>query len=127
MELLVTFAIIAMLMGIVLSSMNSARNRGANGAIKSNLNNLRSQVELYYDGSLTGYTGLCTDTRITKFMVAADGVSTGTSVCYASASAWAVSSPLRVAEGSAVYWCVDSRSNGSGTASALSSGATQCP
>src|SRR5689334_14932253 len=48
-ELLVVIAIIGILSSVVLASLNSARNKGADSAIKSNLANLRAQGEIYYD------------------------------------------------------------------------------
>lgn len=48
-ELLVVIAIIGVLAGIVLAALNTARNKGADAAIKGNLAALRTQAELYYD------------------------------------------------------------------------------
>ncbi len=48
-ELLVVIAIIGMLAGIVLASLNTARNKGSDAAIKGNLGGSRTQAELYYD------------------------------------------------------------------------------
>jgi prepilin-type N-terminal cleavage/methylation domain-containing protein len=53
-ELLVVIAIIGILASVVLASLNSARAKGSDAAIKSSLNNMRAQAELYYDN--TGYT-----------------------------------------------------------------------
>ncbi len=52
-ELLVVIAIIGILSSVVLASLNSARTKGADAAIKANLNGIRSQAELYYDGQTT--------------------------------------------------------------------------
>lgn len=48
-ELLVVIAIIGVLASVVLVSLNSARSKGSDSAIKANLSNLRSQGALYYD------------------------------------------------------------------------------
>ncbi|MEK7649921.1 MAG: type II secretion system protein [Patescibacteria group bacterium] len=48
-ELLVVIAIIGVLAGIVLAALNTARNKGADAAIKGNLAGLRTQAELLYD------------------------------------------------------------------------------
>ena len=48
-ELLVVIAIIGILSSVVLASLNSARGKGADAAIKANLNGIRSQAELYYE------------------------------------------------------------------------------
>jgi prepilin-type N-terminal cleavage/methylation domain-containing protein len=50
-ELLVVIAIIGILSSVVLASLNTARNKGADAAIKSNIDNARAQAELYYDRS----------------------------------------------------------------------------
>ncbi len=58
-ELLVVVAIIGILASVVLASLNSARNKGKDAAIQSELSNSRGQAELYYstNGSYgTGYT-----------------------------------------------------------------------
>ncbi len=50
-ELLVVIAIIGILSAVVLASLNSARNKGGDAAVKSNMANIRPQAELYLDGS----------------------------------------------------------------------------
>jgi prepilin-type N-terminal cleavage/methylation domain-containing protein len=54
-ELLVVVAIIGVLASVVLASLNTARSKGADAAIKSNLDNMRAQAALYYDTN-TGYS-----------------------------------------------------------------------
>ncbi len=56
-ELLVVIAIIGILASVVLASLNSARNKGADAAIKSNLANARAQAELFYDSNGSKYMG----------------------------------------------------------------------
>ncbi len=59
-ELLVVIAIVAMLSSVVLSALNSARAKGINSAIKTNLANARAQAEFYYDeNGVSGYIGVC--------------------------------------------------------------------
>lgn len=64
-ELLVVIAIIGILASVVLASLNSARSKGSDAAIKSSLNNMRAQAELFYDntnntyGSATQAVGNC--------------------------------------------------------------------
>ena len=48
-ELLVVIAIIGILSSVVLASLNSARSKGNNAAVKSNLANTRAQSELFYN------------------------------------------------------------------------------
>jgi len=47
-ELLVVVAIIGILASVVLASLNSARSKGADAAIKANLSNMRAQAEIIY-------------------------------------------------------------------------------
>lgn len=47
-ELLVVVAIIGILASVVLASLNSARAKGADAAIKANLSNMRAQAEIIY-------------------------------------------------------------------------------
>jgi prepilin-type N-terminal cleavage/methylation domain-containing protein len=58
-ELLVVVAIIGILASVVLASLNSARSKGTDAAIKAALSNARAQAELFYDGGQT-YTTVCT-------------------------------------------------------------------
>lgn len=50
-ELLVVIAIIGILSSVVLASLNSARTKGTDASIKSQLANMRAQAEIYYDGT----------------------------------------------------------------------------
>lgn len=48
-ELLVVIAIIGILSAVVLASLNTARTKGTDAAIKSNLSTVQTQAELYYN------------------------------------------------------------------------------
>ncbi|MBU6214581.1 type II secretion system GspH family protein [Patescibacteria group bacterium] len=48
-ELLVVIAIIGILSAVVLASLNSARQKGNDAAVKSNLDTIRSQAAIYID------------------------------------------------------------------------------
>ena len=54
-ELLVVIAIIGILSSVVLASLNSARQKGQDAAIKQNLNNMRAQTEMYFDNNDYSY------------------------------------------------------------------------
>lgn len=54
-ELLVVIAIIGILSSVVLASLNTARNKGADTAVKSNLAGARAQAELFYDANSNAY------------------------------------------------------------------------
>jgi type II secretory pathway pseudopilin PulG len=116
-------AIIGILSSVVLASLNTARSKGSDAAIKANLSNARAQAELYYDDNGNSYdpdgatnTGVCTQTGgISASVDAASGV------CFSTASAWAASAPL--ASG---HFCVDSTGAATEHTSALGA-ATVCP
>lgn len=154
-ELLVVIAIIGVLSAVVLGALNSARNKGANSAIKSNLANARAQAELYYDSMNDSYSGVCGNVAapngtkpIQSFVIAANAQSAATvapsyllvtpqditkSVCHAATAApwaYAISVPLKVPEGAGgtlLYWCVDSLGFSGGRVTALIANRTSCP
>ena len=130
-ELLVVIAIIGILSSVVLASLNTARGKGADAAIKSNLANIRAQAEILYDtqgfydidATATAVAAaacsaggaansLFADPTINNQIVSAvnssaGGVYTNTGcVVGANATAWAVSVPLKTVTTNS--WCVDS-------------------
>lgn len=131
-ELLVVIAIIGMLSSIVLGSLNTARSKAGNGAVKSNLGNLRAQAAIFYDGNNNSYSNMCSNASIVKFTDAASQAGAGNTtsdVCNitgATGTAFAVSAPLKITEGTFNYWCVDSTGTSRGHASALGAGLV-CP
>jgi len=130
-ELLVVVAIIGILSAVVVSALNSARNKGGDAAVQVNLKNAISQGEIFFGTNTLNpntYTGVCTNggvgspavNGIGVFVLAAakanglvsydiDPASPGgtltTATCNDSASAWATEVPLKYASG---MWCVDS-------------------
>jgi type IV pilus assembly protein PilA len=111
-ELLVVIAIIGILASVVLASLNSARAKGADAAVKANLANIRAQAEIVYDTD-GDYDAVCADTTLAAGVAAAGTAGGGTGVCNDSANAWAASADLKSTNvvGAATgtdYWCVDS-------------------
>lgn len=129
-ELLVVIAIIGILASVVLASLNSARSKGADSAIKANLANLRAQAEMYYDGTgastygaagncsvtsggvVTAVTGVCTGlmgdptfSNGVKAAASASGITAYANTAAAGA-AWAAFVPLKTAP--TTSHCVDS-------------------
>jgi prepilin-type N-terminal cleavage/methylation domain-containing protein len=138
-ELLVVVAIIGILASVVLASLNTARSKGANAAIKANLANIRAQAELVYDSTTpNGYgtaanassctaptaSSLFANTTVLAAVTSALTSSGGTGFCGSSTTAWVASIPLKAAEGSVTHWCVDSTGVSTGKA-ALATG-TAC-
>ncbi len=115
-ELLVVIAIIGILSAVVLASLNSARNKGADAAVRSNLNNVRAQAELYYDIGNTYASACTTDTNIARALAAAAsaGYPSGVSGCNDAATSWIMYAELRTSDhatGGTVkdVYCVDSK------------------
>ncbi len=125
--MLVVIAIIGILSSIVVASVNQARDKGNDAAIKSNLNGVRSQAALYYDNNSQSYgtAGIVCNTAGSVFVdptvgnqiAAAETASAGvaglgiTATCANNASSWVVSVPLK----SSGSWCVDSIGNAAST------------
>jgi prepilin-type N-terminal cleavage/methylation domain-containing protein len=142
-ELLVVIAIIGILASVVLASLNTARNKNADAAIKSGLNQARTEAELFYISNNGTYLAVCdvasntaTPKGINSMVLSAAKASglaimtpntTGsitTSTCNASANAWAAEVPLKTVANS--VYCVDSTR--AGKVESTSIGATYvCP
>lgn len=124
-ELLVVISIIGILASVVLVSLNSARNRGADAAIKGNISGIRTQAELTYDTS-NSYATVCANaTNAINAAKSAAGVSTvttfdaigatGVATCNDTAGGWAIQIPLKSVSTS--FWCADSSSIATSTVS----------
>jgi prepilin-type N-terminal cleavage/methylation domain-containing protein len=132
-ELLVVIAIIGILSSVVLASLNTARGKGADAAIKANLANMRAQAEIIYDAD-NDYDAVCGANSVTQNAVIASAISAaatasgGAVVCgklaVGVASAWAVSSPLK---GTTGHWCVDSTGASKAESSAIAATDVVCP
>lgn len=94
-ELLVVIAIIGILSSVVLASLNTARGKGEDAAVKANLSNTRAQAELNYD-TTGNYDSVCT--------AIADGVTAAGGTCTDDTDEWAASALLA---DNATYFCVD--------------------
>ena len=131
-ELLVVIAIIGILASVVLASLNSVRAKGADAAIKANMNGMRAQAEIYYDNNSSSYgaqatttaaaaaacgtAGIFSDTNITnatKGATTASGASVSVAgtgamaaVCGSSATYWQAAVVLK--SDTTKAWCVDS-------------------
>ncbi len=133
-ELLVVIAIIGILSAVVLASLNTARTKGNDAAIQSNLSTVHVQAELYYGtGNTYGAAGsscaaaVFSDPTIVNAIAAAEVANgSGNVVCNNTTSAYAISSALQAGVGGEMFWCVDSTGNATSHASALGN-ATVCP
>lgn len=106
-ELLVVIAIIGILSSIVLASLNSARARGQEANIKSNLKNIQTQAELSYD-TPGNYSLVCIDTKIANMITSIENAG-GTAKCYSyDNTRWGVS--VKSNSDNTKNWSVDSSS-----------------
>ncbi len=144
-ELLVVIAIIGILSSVVLASLNTARSKGADTAVKSNLSGARAEAELFYDNGTSSYDGVCALTGANvigdsviaanaAYGVAAPTLADGTastyntSQCHDSSTAWAAIVPLKAsASGAIVAWCVDSTGASRQVTTALAASTYACP
>lgn len=140
-ELLVVIAIIGLLSSVILASLNNARNKGADAAIKSQLKSLQSQAEIVYDNAVpNSYEGVCEDANIVlqvtgaknsggatilSFTDSTASVHDTTAVCHDSADAYAIEVPLKTTNTSS--YCVDSDGKTEITTSVLAANTYVCP
>lgn len=146
-ELLVVIAIIGILSAVVLASLNTARSKGNDAAIQSDLSTVQTQAELYYGDNGNKYGGNtllasggaagCNGTTVVGTLFVAPGSivnaiagaenANGAAIisCNVAANgvAYAISSPL--ASVPTKFWCVDSTGFAGEKAAALST-ATVC-
>ena len=135
-ELLVVIAIIGILSAVVLASLSTARQKGQDAAVQSDLSTIQTQAEIYY-GSTGGNSygtaaAVCTatagtlwaDTTVANAVKGAQGAANGGTVaCQSSGQAYAVQGKLTA--NPTWYWCVDSTGKTGTSTVALSS--TACP
>lgn len=127
-ELLVVIAIIGILASVVLASLNSARDKGEDAAIKSNLNNARAQAALYYEDNTSSYLGVCaaaqsaTPGGILDLVSAAIGGGAAAADCDDDANGWAAEKELN----SGTFYCVDSVGTSVENAATKGATATSC-
>jgi len=119
-ELLVVIAIIGILASVVLASLNSARNKGSNAAVKSSISQIRLQSEIWYSNNNSKYnisgiaTGSCSSANtifidpvisqsITNITNNSDQANPPACFTDAAGQKWAVSATLK----DGISWCVD--------------------
>ena len=127
-ELLVVIAIIGILASVVLASLNSARDKGEDAAIKSNLNNARAQAALYYEDNTRSYDGVCAASQsatpggILDLVAGAIGGGAAAADCDDDVDVWAVEKELNSGE----FYCVDSTGKAAENAATKGAAATGC-
>ena len=137
-ELLVVIAIIGILSAVVLASLSTARTKGQDAAVQSDLNTIQTQAEIYYGGTGVNSYGAAqatcsgsvfSDPTIIKAIAGTDSANgSATPVCGNSTTAYAAMSQLPTSlGGTASYWCVDSTGFAGVRVTALVAGDTVCP
>ena len=139
-ELLVVIAIIGVLSAVVLASLNTARSKGNDAAIQSDLAAIQTQSEIFYGSNSNSYGStasacsgagtLWSDTTIIKAVTAAQSAAGGTApVCGSSASAYAIQVKLnsKTVSNATQYWCVDASGMASTSPTPMTGGTTACP
>ncbi|MFM2330835.1 MAG: hypothetical protein RLZZ26_342 [Candidatus Parcubacteria bacterium] len=127
--MLPAIAIIGIISGITLASLNTARTIGSDAAVRSDLAAITTQAEIYFGEHANSYQGYCTSQEALSTLAAASriGSNDGSSIfyiCNDSPSAYAASVPLKTGG----YACVDSvgTSEKQMFANLLASGVTSC-
>lgn len=130
-ELLVVIAIIGILSSVVLASLNTARSKGTDAKIQSEIRSIAVNAEIWYDNNGNTYgaattttcaTGLFTSatnpniSQIITDLTAASGSSDP--VCIAGPSGWAVQHQLQAQTGK---FCMDSTGKVSTSTTAITS------
>ena len=150
-ELLVVIAIIGVLSAVVLASLNTARNKGNDAAIQSDMATIQTEAEIYYGSNTanpnsygtqtsttgsgaSGYAaclnGVFSSGTIKKALQGADTVNgAGNISCYASTdgTAYLVAAQLTSPTPTSYYWCIDQTGAGRQVSGTLPSSLTACP
>lgn len=125
-ELLVVIAIIGILSSVVLVSLNSARSKGNDAKVQSELGQIRAAAELVYSNTGSSYgsadpasvncpntaNSLTGDSNIEAAIAAMpNGTTVKCGVTATSRTAYAIAASLTGSGTTGDYWCIDSSGN----------------
>ena len=146
-ELLVVIAIIGILSAIVLASLGGARTRGADTAIKGQLDSARTQGEVYAGTQNGSYLSFCTSASgasnmlsaaasnfsgavvVTASNLTAPGVAGAYNkvTCHDTAAAWIIEAPVSSSTSALPQmWCVDSAGSSKSESAVMAATAVAC-
>ena len=123
-ELLVVIAIIGILSSVVLASLNTARSKGADAAIKGDLSGIRATAEVNYDtlGNKYSGTGVAISSAVCSTLTTANTIFADVSIqnalkhakttggtdadcgVTAAGDAYSIAIPLKT---TGTFWCID--------------------
>ncbi len=140
-ELLVVIAIIGILSSVVLASLNSARSKGSDAAVMSDLDGIRTQAQLYFTdhanayGTNTGVESSCStidnlfsDQTIKNQVAGADnanGAAAGV-LCNVADKGTAYAVEAALVATANTYYCVDSTGVSTTTTRSIGATGTSC-
>jgi prepilin-type N-terminal cleavage/methylation domain-containing protein len=141
-ELLVVIAIIGILSAVVLASLNTAQNRGGDAAVQSDLDGVRTEAEVYYNGtgnntyggadasgscSFAGSMFLADPTIVNSVANILSSNGNVQPVCNTSTggASYAMGAQLKTTPNK--YWCVDSTGVSKPESLLLGTGVYACP
>ncbi len=140
-ELLVVIAIIGILSSVVLASLNTARSKGTDAKIQSEIRSIQVNAEIYYDNNGNSYGSANTGTacsgagtlwasasnpNISQILTDLSSASASYDpLCTSSTTGYAIQHRLAAPSGT-VYFCADSTGKIGTSSTALTSG-NLCP
>ncbi len=138
-ELLVVIAIIGILSSVVLASLNTARSKGTDAKIQSELRSIAVNAEIYYDNFGNSY-GTAANTSCTAGMFAqasnpnidqiVDDLTAATTlydpICNSAAGTFMIAHRL-TSPTAALFFCVDNTGKATTTSTTITNALTACP
>jgi len=129
-EILVVVAIIAFLAAIVVAALSTAQKKGQDASIKTQLDSLRSQAEIYavvgsYNNLFTGNNTWASADSATQAILTGINKVTTVHTAGSSGNAWAAQAQLKT--DTTQYMCVDSLAEAKLSTTAMAAGSTVCP